>query len=82
METGVCANRHFVACPSQTNSSAQASYSGTHDYDFHDHCLLGTDKAGYCAVTSRDFVHQDQPNLPRSSSQCLPLLETAFAVTI
>lgn len=33
------ANRHFVACSSQTNPGAQARYAGTYDDGFHDCCV-------------------------------------------
>lgn len=36
------ANRHFVACPTQTDSSTESGDSGAHDDDFHDFGYLHT----------------------------------------
>ena len=36
------ANRHFVACPAQTNSSTKASNPGAHDDDVHSFGRLRT----------------------------------------
>lgn len=36
------ANRHFVACPAQTNSSTEAGNPGAHDDDVHSFGRLRT----------------------------------------
>lgn len=72
MGLGVCADCHLVACPAQTNASAQSGYSGTNDNNFHGCCLLGTD-TGFTRV----YVDHKVPNTPNNVALGL-ILESLF----